>query len=174
MDKLSYAWGLAMGHQLKGMGMNSLNVEDFKDAVKSVYDGSEPAMNSINAARRNREAAEHEAEAAKIKLVAAAAAEAESKKLQGEGTANQRKAIARGIAESVQLLRECGVSEREANAILLATQYFDMQQSLGQNSNATTIFTPLSASGAGNTLNDIMGALAAFDNGKKSGNGPQE
>ncbi|MFG6376630.1 MAG: SPFH domain-containing protein [Desulfovibrio sp.] len=132
------------------------------------------AMNSINAARRNREAAEHEAEAAKIKLVAAAAAEAESKKLQGEGTANQRKAIARGIAESVQLLRECGVSEREANAILLATQYFDMQQSLGQNSNATTIFTPLSASGAGNTLNDIMGALAAFDNGKKSGNGPQE
>ena len=45
MDKLSYAWGLAMGHQLKGMGMNSLNVEDFKDAVKSVYDGSEPAMN---------------------------------------------------------------------------------------------------------------------------------
>ena len=45
MAKLSYAWGLAMGHQLKGMGMNSLNVEDFKDAVKSVYDGSEPAMN---------------------------------------------------------------------------------------------------------------------------------
>lgn len=45
MDKLSYAWGLAMGHQIKGMGMNSLNVEDFKDAVKSVYDGSEPAMN---------------------------------------------------------------------------------------------------------------------------------
>ena len=45
MDKLSYAWGLSMGHQLKGMGMNSLNVEDFKDAVKSVYDGSEPAMN---------------------------------------------------------------------------------------------------------------------------------
>lgn len=56
------------------------------------------AMNSINAAKRNREAAEHEAEAARIKLVAAAAAEAESKKLQGEGTASQRKAIALGIA----------------------------------------------------------------------------
>lgn len=121
------------------------------------------AMNSINAAKRNREAAEHEAEAAKIKLVAAAAAEAESKKLQGEGTANQRKAIALGIAESVRILHESGVSEREANAILLATQYFDMQQSLGQNSRASTIFSPLSANGGGAALNEIMAALAAFE-----------
>ncbi len=120
------------------------------------------AMNSINAAKRNREAAEHEAEAAKIKLVAAAAAEAESKKLQGEGTANQRKAIALGIAESVRILHESGVSEREANAILLATQFFDMQQSLGQNSKATTIFTPLTANGGGEALTAIMSALSAF------------
>lgn len=120
------------------------------------------AMNSINAAKRNREAAEHEAEAAKIKLVAAAAAEAESKKLQGEGTANQRKAIALGIAESVRILHESGVSEREANAILLATQFFDMQQSLGQSSKSNTIFTTLNANGGGQTLNDIMAALSAF------------
>ena len=129
------------------------------------------AMNSINAAKRNREAAEHEAEASKIRLVAQAAAEAESKKLQGEGTANQRKAIARGIAESVQLLRECGVSEREANAILLATQYFDMQQSLGHNSQATTIFTPLSPNAAGLAVNDILAALSAFDKNKIPANG---
>lgn len=120
------------------------------------------AMNSINAAKRNREAAEFEAEAAKIKLVAAAAAEAESKKLQGEGTANQRKAIALGIAESVRILQEAGVSEREANAILLATQFFDMQQSLGHASKATTIFTPLNANGGGQVLTDIMAALSAF------------
>lgn len=121
------------------------------------------AMNSINAAKRNREAAEHEAEAAKIRLVAAAAAEAESKKLQGEGTANQRKAIAQGIAESVRILHESGVSEREANAILLATQYFDMQQSLGQGSQTTTIFSPLTANGGGQVLSEIMAALAAFE-----------
>ncbi len=120
-------------------------------------------MNSINAAKRNREAAEYEAEAAKIKLVATAAAEAESKKLQGEGTANQRKAIALGIAESVRILHESGVSAREANAILLATQYFDMQQSLGQNSRSNTIFTPLTANGGGLALTEIMAALAAFD-----------
>lgn len=125
------------------------------------------AMNSINAAKRNREAAEFEAEAAKIKLVAAAAAEAESKKLQGEGTANQRKAIALGIAESVRILQESGVSEREANAILLATQYFDMQQSLGHSSKTNTIFTPLNANGGGQTLTDIMAALSAFNNGAR-------
>lgn len=126
------------------------------------------AMNSINAAKRNREAAEHEAEAARIKLVAAAAAEAESKKLQGEGTASQRKAIALGIAESVRILHESGVSEREANAILLATQYFDMQQSLGHDSKAVTIFTPLNANGGGQALTEIMAALAAFEAKKQN------
>lgn len=126
------------------------------------------AMNSINAAKRNREAAEHEAEAARIKLVAAASAEAESKKLQGEGTASQRMAIAKGIAESVRILHESGVSEREANAILLATQYFDMQQSLGHSSNATTIFTPLTANGGGQTLTEILAALSAFETKPKN------
>ena len=44
MDKLSYAWGLAMGRQLQGMGMKELNTEDFKDGVKAVFDGAEPAI----------------------------------------------------------------------------------------------------------------------------------
>lgn len=44
MDKLSYAWGLAMGQQLKGMGVKDLDVESFKDAVKAIYDGTEPAI----------------------------------------------------------------------------------------------------------------------------------
>lgn len=44
MDKLSYAWGLAMGQQLKGMGVKDLDVESFMDAVKAIYDGTEPAI----------------------------------------------------------------------------------------------------------------------------------
>lgn len=44
MDKLSYAWGLAMGRQLKGMGVKELNADDFKDAVKVAFDGGEPAI----------------------------------------------------------------------------------------------------------------------------------
>lgn len=44
MDKLSYAWGLAMGQQLKGMGVKDLDANAFMDAVKVVYEGGEPAI----------------------------------------------------------------------------------------------------------------------------------
>lgn len=44
MDKLSYAWGLAMGSQLKGMGVSSLNIEDYTEAVKAIFEGKEPAV----------------------------------------------------------------------------------------------------------------------------------
>lgn len=44
MDKLSYAWGLAMGQQLQGMGVNDIDTESFADAVKAVFDRSEPKM----------------------------------------------------------------------------------------------------------------------------------
>lgn len=44
MDKLSYAWGLAMGQQLRGMGVKTLSIEDYTNAVKSVFDGVEPQL----------------------------------------------------------------------------------------------------------------------------------
>lgn len=44
MDKLSYAWGLAMGKQLQAMGVKDLNEESFKDGVKVAFDGGTPAM----------------------------------------------------------------------------------------------------------------------------------
>lgn len=119
------------------------------------------AMNSINAAKREQEAAGYEAEAMKIRLVAEAGAEAESKKLQGQGTADQRKALAQGIADSVDILKRAGVSEQEANAILLATQYFDMQMSIGASSKTNTLFTPLSPTGGSHVLQEILAALMA-------------
>lgn len=45
MDKLSYAWGLAMGMQLKGMGVKEINYDSFTDAVKVAFDGGTPAVN---------------------------------------------------------------------------------------------------------------------------------
>lgn len=51
MDKLSYAWGLAMGQQLKGMGVKDLDADAFKDAVKVVYEGGEPAI-SVDEAQK--------------------------------------------------------------------------------------------------------------------------
>lgn len=44
MDKLSYAWGLAMGKQLQAMGVKEINSEDFKDGVKVAFDGGEPLI----------------------------------------------------------------------------------------------------------------------------------
>ncbi|MDE7412563.1 MAG: FKBP-type peptidyl-prolyl cis-trans isomerase [Muribaculaceae bacterium] len=44
MDKLSYAWGLAMGKQLQAMGVKEINSESFKDGVKVAFDGGTPEM----------------------------------------------------------------------------------------------------------------------------------
>ena len=66
------------------------------------------AMNRINAADREKTAAEYEAEAGRIRIVAKAKAEAESKKLQGQGIADQRREIARGLVESVDILNQAG------------------------------------------------------------------
>lgn len=44
MDKMSYAWGLAIGSQLKGMGVKEINVDDFRDGVKVVFDGGKPEI----------------------------------------------------------------------------------------------------------------------------------
>src|SRR6202451_4532636 len=60
------------------------------------------AMNDINAAQREREATVSRAETNKLLLVKQAEAEAESKRLQGEGIANQRKAIIAGLKDSVE------------------------------------------------------------------------
>jgi regulator of protease activity HflC (stomatin/prohibitin superfamily) len=54
------------------------------------------AMNRINAAEREKVAAEYEGEAERIRIVAKAKAEAESKRLHGQGIADQRREIARG------------------------------------------------------------------------------
>lgn len=44
MDKLSYAWGIAMASQLMGMGVDTLNVADYCEAVKAVFEGKELAV----------------------------------------------------------------------------------------------------------------------------------
>lgn len=44
MDKLSYAWGLAMGQQLKGMGVKTIDSKSFQDGVKVAFDGGTPEI----------------------------------------------------------------------------------------------------------------------------------
>ncbi len=44
MDKLSYALGLSMGQNFKGSGVAKLNIDDFADALRAVYDDTEKKM----------------------------------------------------------------------------------------------------------------------------------
>ena len=44
MDKLSYAWGIAMGQQLKAMGVKEIDSASFKDGVKVAFDGGTPEI----------------------------------------------------------------------------------------------------------------------------------
>ena len=44
MDKFSYAIGLGIGQNLLSMGAQSINVEDFAQAIKDVLDRKETAI----------------------------------------------------------------------------------------------------------------------------------
>ena len=85
------------------------------------------AMNDINAAQREREATVSRAETNKLLLVKQAEAEAESKRLQGEGIANQRKAIISGLKDSVEDFAKAvqGSTPQDVMQLVLMTQYFD-------------------------------------------------
>ena len=44
MDKLSYALGLSMGGNLIGSGIRKLEINDFADGLKAIYEGAEQKM----------------------------------------------------------------------------------------------------------------------------------
>ena len=107
------------------------------------------AMNRINAAKRDREAALEEGEGNKIKIITAAEAEAESKRLSGEGIAKQRLEIVRGFKESVEDFKKSldSVTHEEIMQFVLMTQYFDTIKDIGANSKNSSILMPHSPGG---------------------------
>ena len=119
------------------------------------------AMNRINAAEREKLAAEFEAEADRIRIVAKAKAEAESKKLQGQGIADQRREIARGLEESVDVLNRVGINSQEASALIVVTQHYDTLQAIGSETNSNLILLPNSPQAGSNMLNDMVASFAA-------------
>ena len=134
--------------------------------IKTLITSIEPAqevkdsMNAINAAQRQRQAAQELANADKIKVVTAAEAEAEKDRLHGEGIANQRKAIVDGLSESFNELKPSGLSEKDIMSILLTEQYLDAMNTFAKNGNQT-IFLPAGASGAEDIRTQILSAFSA-------------
>ena len=119
------------------------------------------AMNRINAAEREKLAAEYEAEADRIRIVAKAKAEAESKRLQGQGIADQRREIAKGLEESVEVLNQVGINSQEASALIVVTQHYDTLQSLGDNTNSNLILLPNSPTAGSDMLSQMVTSFAA-------------
>lgn len=128
------------------------------------------SMNEINAAQRLREAAIQQAEADKIRVVKAAEGEAESKALQGQGIANQRKAIIEGLRESVESFSSAvdGVNSQDVMNLVMMTQYFDTLKELGLSGKNSTILIPHSPSGMGDISEQMRNAMITADAVRKS------
>ncbi|MGO1584354.1 SPFH domain-containing protein [Mesonia sp.] len=137
------------------------------DIIKTLVTDIDPdvkvkeAMNRINASEREKVAAEYEAEADRIKIVAKARAEAESKRLQGQGIADQRREIARGLEESVDVLNNVGINSQEASALIVVTQHYDTLQSIGSETDTNLILLPNSPQAGSEMLNNMIASFSA-------------
>ncbi|NBC58013.1 MAG: SPFH domain-containing protein [Bacteroidetes bacterium] len=137
------------------------------DIIKTLVTDIDPdeqvkeAMNRINASEREKVAAEFEAEAERIKIVAKARAEAESKRLQGQGIADQRREIARGLEESVDVLNNVGINSQEASALIVVTQHYDTLQSIGEETDTNLILLPNSPQAGSDMLNNMIASFTA-------------
>ena len=136
------------------------------DIVKALVTDIDPdkevkeAMNRINASERKKVAAEYEGEAERILIVAKARAEAENKRLQGQGIADQRREIAKGLEDSVETLNRVGINSQEASALIVITQHYDTLQNIGEASKSNLILLPNNPSAASNMLNDMVTSFA--------------
>jgi regulator of protease activity HflC (stomatin/prohibitin superfamily) len=119
------------------------------------------AMNDINAAQREQVAANARGEAEKILVVKKAEAEAESKALQGQGIANQRKAIIEGLQVSVEQFQKAveGATSREVMQLVLVTQYFDTLKSIGESDKTNTLFLTHSPSAVKDVADQLMESM---------------
>jgi regulator of protease activity HflC (stomatin/prohibitin superfamily) len=139
------------------------------EIVKALVTNIEPdhrvkdAMNNINAAQRNQVAASAQGDAQKTLAVKKAEGERETMRLQGEGVAAERKAIAEGLHESLEIIAQHGLDPREAMALVALTQYTDMIRALGEASNTNTILLPHSPSGVGDLMTQIRDGILVGD-----------
>jgi regulator of protease activity HflC (stomatin/prohibitin superfamily) len=139
------------------------------EIVKALVTNIEPdqkvkdAMNNINAAQRNQVAAAAQGDAQKTLAVKKAEGERETMRLQGEGVAAERKAIAEGLHESLEIIAQHGLDMREAMALVALTQYTDMIRTLGEGAKTNTILMPHSPSGVSDVMTQIRDGILVGD-----------
>jgi len=147
--------------------LNDAMLEYGYDIIKTLVTDIDPdqevknAMNQINASERKKIAAQYDGDAARILIVEKAKAEAESKRLQGQGIADQRREIARGLEESVEVLNKVGINSQEASALIVVTQHYDTLQSIGEETNSNLILLPNSPQAGSDMLNNMVASFTA-------------
>lgn len=143
--------------------MNSYGYEIVKTLVTDIDPDEQVkhAMNRINAAEREKLAAQYEGDAVRILIVEKARAEAESKRLQGQGIADQRREIAKGLLESVDVLNGAGITSQEASALIVVTQHYDTLQAIGEKSGSKLVLLPNSPTAASEMLNTMVTSFTA-------------
>ena len=145
----------------------SERMQDYGYRIESVLvDEPQPsadvrsAFNRVIAAAREKEAARELGEAERIRIEAKAKAEAESKRLQGQGIAQQREEIAKGLREAVDVLKDSmpGIPENVILAMLMMTNQFDTIRDAAQ-APGSIILMPYAGDSA---ITDIAKLSAAF------------
>ena len=137
------------------------------DIIKTLVTDIDPdaqvkeSMNRINASESEKVSAQFEGDAQRILIVERAKAEAESKRLQGQGIADQRREIARGLEDSVKVLNNVDINSQEASALIVVTQHYDTLQSVGSASNSNLILMPNSPQAGSEMLNNMVASFTA-------------
>ena len=126
----------------------------------------EDSMNQINAAQRTKAAAQDLAEADRIRRVTEAVAEAEAMEKAGEGIANQRKAIAAGIKESLETIQETGVGNDEANQLFMFTQWTEMMAEFAKTGKSSTVVLPSDFTQTASMFEQMIAAGSAGEGAK--------
>ena len=138
------------------------------EIVRALVNDIEPdakvkdAMNEVNRQQRLQTAAQAQGEKEKILVIKKAEAEAESKRLQGEGIANQRRAIINGYRDSIQNFQDriMGTTAKEVMDLVALTQYFDTLQILGGDARSKVVFLPSNPGASGDFMNQIRVAFS--------------
>ncbi len=120
------------------------------------------AMSEVVASQQLRKAAENKGEAIKIQAIKEAEAEKERKRLQGEGIALEREAIASGLQHSVEIVKQAThQNPAEIMSILTLTQYLDTLKSIGVSDNSKVLFMDSSIGKTSELMQQLIGSLEA-------------
>ena len=163
-DDIAHRVQASLAEGMQGFGIVIVNT--LITGIDPARDVKE-AMNSINAAQRQRVAAQELAEADRIKVVTKAQGDAERQKLEGKGIADQRQAIVDGLAASFKQLEDYGLNEHDVLSLLMLNQYMDTLQRLGEYGKSSTVLLNGGPSGLTDLRNQVLEAIVGGETIKR-------